>query len=81
MLHILCGAQILTITADDRKPVSDCLDRIIEHLIEVAQKEEEKGRGRGKDSEANSLVGKESGEYIFRLCLPKEATGSPKHKS
>jgi len=65
--------RILTITGDDRSQVLAMLERITGYLVECAAQEQEKGLGKG--SKEDTLLGKEDGEYIFRLSLPHICSG------
>merc|ERR1719373_377560 len=59
--------RIITITADEQSKVMAVLERILEKLVETATKDAEKGGGKSKDE---ALLGKQSGEYVFRISLP-----------
>lgn len=62
--------RTLSVIGEDNERVVAALERIVNQLVEFAQVESTKGKGKGDD-----LLGKEDGEYVFRTPLPKVASG------
>lgn len=67
--------RIVTIVGDDRSRVLAMLERITGYLVDCAAQEQEKGLGKGKSQLEDTLLGKEEGEYVFRLSLPHICSG------
>jgi len=65
----------LIIAADEWTNISAVLEKMVDKMVDRVASDNEKGKGKGKEDEVEGLLGKEPGEYIFRVLLPQSATG------
>lgn len=66
--------RTLVIYGDEAPIVLAALDRIVMRLVDTAENLSDR-TGKGGRDDPETLMGKEPGEYVLRIALPKESTG------
>merc|ERR1740121_2132930 len=69
------SCRILIISADSVDQLLSVVEQVLVKLVETVEKEQERGGKGARPEEADTMVGKEPGEYVFRTALPNTCTG------